>query len=96
MNEEKEQKTEQTQDNTTTGDKSPETSYLEQLDKRIEKLEQFDKRREEFIKREEAIEARRRLGGNTNVSPPPQPKEETADEYLKRVETDIQKGKFMR
>lgn len=87
MNENTEkQETELPKQNNDLGDKSQNStiSIIEEANKAAERLEQANKRKEELIRREEEIEARRRLGGNTEINTE-KPKEETPSEYIDRV-----------
>lgn len=85
MNEEQEKETtEQKPDNSTDGDKPQTPTIIDEANKAAERLEQANKEREELIKREEAIEARRRLGGSVEV-PKEEKRPETNKEYVERV-----------
>ena len=49
------------------GNKSESTSLIESADKAAERLEQANKVKEELLAREEALEARRKLGGGSQA-----------------------------
>lgn len=66
------------------GDKPNEATLINQADKAAERLERANEERKRLIEREEAIEARRRLGGSIEI-PKETKKPETNKEYVERI-----------
>lgn len=60
------------------------TPMIDEAIKAAERLEKANSERKLLIEREEALEARRRLGGETGASPV-EKKEETPLEYKNRI-----------
>jgi hypothetical protein len=50
-----------------------------------ERLEAANKKHEELLDREESLRVERTLGGRADASPTPPKKEETPQEYAKRI-----------
>lgn len=84
VNEEKE--TEQASENIDERDKRETLEALDRADQVAERMARENTRRERLIEREEALEARRKLGGQTDSGVPEKKKEEMSDEeYAKRA-----------
>lgn len=61
-------------------------SELDRADQIAERMARENERREKLLAREEALEARRRVGGVSEIEPEPQkPKEESNIEYMQKV-----------
>ena len=58
-------------------------------------LKDENDRKEQLLKREEELQAKKILGGNSSAGvAPPQPKPETNREYRLRVEKEVLSGKY--
>lgn len=69
-------------------------SELDRADQIAERQKRENDRREELINREEALAARRIVGGNAEAgSVREQPKKESPSEYRRRVEKEMAEGK---
>ena len=66
------------------GDKTT-LSLIDKANQTAERLENANKEQAKLLERMEALEARRRLGGETGFNPPTPVKEETPAEYTKRI-----------
>ena len=76
------------------GNKYETTPLIERARVEREKLDEANKKKEELLNREEAIMAKRTLGGVTEAGGSPEkPKEETPKEYNDRIEKEISEGK---
>ena len=73
------------QGDTNQGVQSETSSLIGKANEAAERLEKANKERTELLRREEELEARRRLGGQTSGNNVPVKKEETPSEYMKRV-----------
>ena len=72
---------------TGTGDKPKELNLVEQANVAAERMEKANQRQEELLKRQEELDAKRALAGRAEAGiTPEKPKEETPEEYSKRVE----------
>jgi len=60
-------------------------SELDRADQIAERLKRENDRKEELLEREEALAARRAVGGIAEAGQQEKPKEETPQEYAKRV-----------
>lgn len=91
MNEEKKTNEETTTESTTTADtvagvQQKTISELDRADQIAERQIRANKERLDILDREEALEARRKVGGVTGAGQPSEkPKEETPVEYKNRV-----------
>ena len=74
----------------------PETvGTLDRADEIAERQKRENDRREELIKRDEALAARKAVGGDIDAGEKkPEKKEETDSEYRKRIEKDVNDGKY--
>lgn len=61
------------------------TSLIDKANQAAERLEKANKEQIAILERGEALEARRRLGGETGMTPQEQPKVETPKEYMEKV-----------
>lgn len=76
------------------GIQSQATTELDRADQIAERQARENTRREDILKREEALEARRRVGGLSEAGQAPQtPKDESPKEYRQRVEKEMAAGK---
>lgn len=88
MNEEKatQEKPEEPVEEQDAGDKSKTDSMLERASAENERMEANLKKKEELVEREEALEARKILGGTAEAGQQtPEAKEETSKEYADRI-----------
>ena len=77
-----------------TGVQSETTTELDRADQIAERLARENERREKLLDREEALAARKAVGGVTEAGQSQEkPKEETDKEYRARVEKEMAKGK---
>lgn len=83
MNEENTQG--QTTDNSGDGNKSGETSLIEQGNAAAKRMEDAVQKVREEREKLEALEVRRMLAGRSQGTPLPPPKEETPQEYYQKV-----------
>ena len=94
MNEEEKNEDESTSKDS---DKGIQSKTISDLDRAIENNERYAResdRREEILKREEALEVSRRVGGTTEAGKESKiKKEETPKEYRVRVEKEMAEGK---
>ncbi len=67
------------------GDKYETTPIIERAREEREKLEAANTKKEELLDREEAIAAKKALGGITEAGKPPEEKKETDAEYVERM-----------
>lgn len=67
------------------GDKYETTPVIELARKNAERLEEANKKKEELLDREEQIMAKRALGGEAEAGQVAEVKEETPEEYAKKV-----------
>ena len=65
-------------------EKKPSAAVQKAIDA-AERLEAANKKHEELLAREEELQVNRVLGGRGEVEPTPPKKEETAQEYAKRI-----------
>ena len=76
------------------GDKYETTPVIERARQEREKLEAANKVKEELLNREEAIMARKALGGDTEAGGvKEEKKEETPHEYRTRINKELAEGK---
>jgi hypothetical protein len=87
VEEQKEQKKESTDGSIDAGDKPKTPDLIDQANFAAERMEAANKKREEILKREEDLEARRRLGGQTEgaAQEETKPKDEDPVEYANKV-----------
>jgi hypothetical protein len=71
--------------NSDEGSKYETTPVIERAREEREKLEAANEKREALLDREEQIMAKRALGGTTEAGQAPEKKEESPEEYAKRV-----------
>jgi len=76
--------TENTAESNDEGIQQKTTSELDRADQIAERLKRENDRRESLLQREEALEARRRVGGLANAGQVEQKKPETDEEYFER------------
>jgi len=84
MDEQKEQaqkESEETNEDTNEGIQSETTSELDRADQIAERQKRENDRREKLIEREEALAARKAVGGVTEAGQTVEKKEQTAKEY---------------
>lgn len=68
------------------GQKSDDENSKISLAEQIDRLEKANQEKKALLEREEQLEARRRLGGQTDAGiQPPAVKEETPQEYYKKI-----------
>ena len=80
-------KPETTEENKDDGIQSKTISELDRADQIAERQKRENDRREELLSREEALAARRAVGGTAEAGQEPvKPKEETDEEYTKRFQ----------
>ena len=79
------EKKERTTENTGDGNKPQSNTLIEQANQAAERLERANQERALLLAREEELEARRRLGGVTQMSVPDKPHVETPKEYRDRI-----------
>lgn len=75
------------------GDNSKTHSLIEQANSAAERLEKANKVQEELIRKEEELQARRRLGGETTGNQKPE-KEIDPKERAKKYADSVMKGKL--
>ena len=68
-------------------------STLDRADEIAERQERANAKRIEILDREEALAARKAVGGITDAGQPVEKKEETPKEYNERIEKEISEGK---
>lgn len=86
MIEETKKEEEPTPDNTGEGVQQKAITELDRADQIAERQKRENDRREDLLKREESLEASRRVGGRADAGQPPQDtKEETPQEYKDRI-----------
>lgn len=76
------------------GVQSETISELDRADQIAERQKRENDRREELLNREEALEARRTVGGVTEAGKPVETKKETDSEYRQRIDKELAEGKF--
>lgn len=76
---------EETGENTGGGNNSERLGAVESADRAAQRLEEANKKTEELLRRQEDLYARTRLGGETDGKLEEKPKEETPQEYAKRI-----------
>ena len=77
-----------------TGVQQGATTELDRADQIAERLKRENDRKDELLTREEALAARRAVGGVTEAGQSQEkPKEETPKEYRTRVEKEMAQGK---
>jgi hypothetical protein len=79
------EKKERTAEDSGNGNKPQSNTLIEAANQAAERLERANQERALLLAREEELEARRRLGGMTEMSTPVQPKVETPREYRDRI-----------
>lgn len=67
------------------GNKPKASSVIEQANEAADRLERANQKREELLKKEEALLAKRVLGGKSEGKEEEKPKEETPQEYKDKV-----------
>ena len=77
-------------DNTGEGVQSETISEIDRADQIAQMQKRENDRREKIIQREEALEARRTVGGRSELGDRPVKKEESAADYA----TEVMKGKY--
>lgn len=75
------------------GSKPKATDVVAEARAEREKLEAANKERKEILDREEALAAKRELGGDTEGGQQAVKKEETDKEYRQRIDKEISEGK---
>ena len=61
------------------------SAAMQKAQELAERIEAANKKHEELLDREETLQVDRVLGGRAEIEPTPSKKEETAQEYAKRV-----------
>ena len=83
-----------TEDDSTKGIQQKTVSELDRADKIAERQARENDRREELLNREEALHARKMVGGITEAGQTKEkPKEETPKEYRARINKEMAEGK---
>ena len=85
MDEEKPKEEEPTTEDSGDGDKPKSTAPIDDANEAAERLEQANKKKETLLDREEALMVQARLSGRAEAGQPSEKKEETAEEYTKKV-----------
>lgn len=96
MDEDKEIKKEKTKEPAKPEDdgvQSKTISELDRADQIAERQKRENDRREAILNREEALAARKAVGGESEAGQAPVKKEETPKEYNDRIEKEINEGK---
>ena len=75
------------------GIQSKTVSTLDRADEIAERQERANAKRIEILDREEALAARKAVGGVTEAGKPAEKKEETPKEYNDRIEKELSEGK---
>ena len=75
------------------GVQSKTISTLDRADQIAERQERANAKRIEILDREEALAARKAVGGVTEAGQPAEKKEETPKEYNDRIEKELSEGK---
>jgi len=89
----KEEKTEETAENDDEGSESTTTPLIKSANTAADRLKAENDRREKILKREEELQARRALGGESSGTPNDEkPKEETPEEYAARIKEELRTG----
>jgi len=79
--------------NSNKGNESQDRTLVDEANDAAQKLKAENDRRESLLKREQELEARRILGGQTSGNVPAPQKTETDHEYRLRMEQMIREGK---
>ena len=98
MDEEGIQKTKEDEKETTTDDSNERVqqktiSELDRADQIAERQKRENDRRSEILDREEALAARKAVGGIADAGQPAEKKEETPKEYRTRINKEMAEGK---
>ena len=75
------------------GIQSKTVSTLDRADEIAERQKRENDRKEKLIERDEALQARKAVGGVTEAGQPAEKKEETPKEYNDRIEKELSEGK---
>jgi len=95
MDEKKPVEEEQTNEDSDDGVQPKEPSIVEQADSAAERLKTENDRKEKLLEREENIAARKALGGDrAGPQGDEKPKEESPEEYSKRIQQELKNGKL--
>ena len=81
-----------TASNSNQGNVSQNRTLIDAANEAAQRLKEENDRREAILKREQELEARRILGGNTSGNVPEVQKTETAHEYRLRMDQKLREG----